>query len=95
MATATKVYYCQICENDGNFIEPYNRKQYFRHIKSNDHKDKAAMSRCKVNINVKQGIIEKSGKRKKIEKKNKTIRKGNEYIKTLSFFHNEEMENCK
>ena len=87
MATS-KVYYCHICEDDGIYIEPYNRKEYFKHIKTNDHKEKAKIAKCKVHINVKHGVIEKSGKTK-LAKKSKNVQKGNAYIETLEFFHNQ------
>ena len=87
--SSSKVYYCHICEDDNIYIEPYNRKDYFKHIKTDLHKDKAKMAHCKVPTNVREGILKKVGTRMlcKITTKQK-----NQYIDTVQYFFQDEIK---
>ena len=88
MATS-KVYYCHICEDDGVYIHPYNRKEYFKHIKTNDHKDKSKMSHYKVPSNVREGILKKVGNRMLSKS---TTKEKNNYVATIEYFFKKEIE---
>ena len=57
--STTKVYYCHLCElKEGSDIGPFNRKQYFRHCKSKDHKDKLERMCQKMPPSTVRGVIE-------------------------------------
>ena len=88
MATS-KVYYCHICEDDGVYINPYNRKEYFKHVKTDFHKSKARIVHYKVPSDVREGILKKVGTRTLSKS---TSKAKNNYVATIEHFFKKEIE---
>jgi len=61
MASAnTKVYYCSACEDNMS----YNRKQYFKHIKTEDHIQNKEYDRNFAKIQCKMAVVNKHHSRR-------------------------------